>query len=331
MTARHSPSSLLPHAPVMLHEMLAALDIESGKRIVDGTFGAGGYSRAILETADCHVYAIDRDGYVEAFVNKLKQDFDGRFVFLPGNFSQMVELLAAKGIEKVDGVVLDIGVSSMQLDTAERGFSFRYNASLDMRMAQTGISAADVVNNAAEEELADIISRYGEEKAAKRIAKAIVKKRAEKPIETTRELSALISSVLGRGNGKIDPATRTFQALRIHVNDELGELVRALEAAEKILVPGGRLVVVTFHSLEDRIVKRFFQSRTGANQENVSRHVPVMDVANKTNPSFRQEQRKAILAGDAEIAVNPRARSAKLRWAVRTEAPIINDRAFAEV
>lgn len=323
MTGRHSSSLRLPHAPVMLREMLAALSPRGGERIVDGTFGAGGYTRAILEQADCRVFSIDRDSHVQGFAESLKKEFDGRFVFLSGSFGQMLELLAQQGVESVDGIVLDIGVSSMQLDEAHRGFSFKKDGPLDMRMAQSGMTAAELVNNASEADLADIIHQYGEEKAARRIAKAIVAARAEREITTTHQLAALVAKVVGKGAGKTDPATRTFQALRIHVNDELGELVRALEAAERLLAPGGRLVVVTFHSLEDRIVKRFFQSRTGGLEESVSRHVPML--ARKAAPvSFALEQRKALKATEAEAAQNPRARSAKLRWAVRTDAPAMD-------
>lgn len=323
MTAHSSSSLRLPHAPVMLHEMLAALNPQGGERIVDGTFGAGGYTRAILESADCKVFSIDRDSHVQGFAESLKAEFADRFVFLSGSFGSMLDLLAAQGVDSVDGIVLDIGVSSMQIDEAERGFSFKKDGPLDMRMAQSGATAAELVNNASEAELADIIHHYGEEKAARRIAKAIVVARAEKPIVTTHQLASLVAKVVGRGKGKIDPATRTFQALRIHVNDELGELVRALEAAEQLLAPGGRLVVVTFHSLEDRIVKRFFQSRTGGLEETVSRHVPM--VAKQSAPSsFEVAGRKLVKASDAEADVNPRARSAKLRCAVRTDAPVMD-------
>lgn len=329
MTVQRSPSLPQPHASVMLHEVLAALNPLAGECIVDGTFGAGGYTRAILESADCRVFSIDRDSHVQQFADTLKNEFGGRFVFLSGSFGQMMELLAAQGVDSVNGIVLDIGVSSMQIDEAERGFSFKKDGPLDMRMAQTGMTAAELVNNAPEAELADIIHHYGEEKAARRIAKAIVLARAEKPITTTHQLAALVAKVVGRGKGKIDPATRTFQALRIHVNDELGELVRALEAAEQLLAPGGRLVVVTFHSLEDRIVKRFFQSRTGGLEETVSRYVPLV-VKASAPASFDYVERKAIKASDAEAAVNPRARSAKLRWAVRNDAPAM-DVAFLPV
>ncbi|MBM3618517.1 MAG: 16S rRNA (cytosine(1402)-N(4))-methyltransferase RsmH [Alphaproteobacteria bacterium] len=325
MTVR-APSSLhSPHAPVMLHEMLASLNIRDGARFVDGTFGAGGYTRAILDAAECHVYAIDRDGTVEKFADALRASHPKRFTFLSGAFGDMERLLADAGVDSVDGIVLDIGVSSMQLDEAERGFSFKRSGPLDMRMAQTGVTAAEFVNNASEADLTDIISHYGEERAAKRIAKAIVAARAEAPFETTHQLAALVAKTIGRGNGKIDPATRTFQALRIYVNDELGELVRALEAAEKLLAPNGRLVVVTFHSLEDRIVKRFFQSRTGNAEETFSRHVPVTANANAEKPSFTQPTRKALAASEEEAAVNPRSRSAKLRWGIRTDAPAMTE------
>lgn len=323
MTVR-APSSLhSPHAPVMLHEMLASLNIRDGARFVDGTFGAGGYTRAILGAAECKVYSIDRDATVIGFADKLREEYPKRFAFLSGEFGDMVRLLADVGVDSVDGIVLDIGVSSMQLDEAERGFSFKRSGPLDMRMAQTGMTAADLVNNASEADLMDIISHYGEERAAKRIAKAIVAARVEAPITTTHQLAGLVAKTIGRGNGKIDPATRTFQALRIYVNDELGELVRALEAAEKLLSPNGRLVVVTFHSLEDRIVKRFFQSRTGNAEETFSRHVPVTAPKNGPKPSFTQPTRKALAASEAEANVNPRARSAKLRWGVRTDAPVM--------
>lgn len=321
MTERHSSSLHLPHTPVMLHEMLAALHPQGGERYVDGTFGAGGYTKAILQAADCRVYAIDRDPNVRDVADALQKEFSGRCVFLPGSFGQMVELLAAQGVEKVDGIVLDVGVSSMQIDQPERGFSFRHAGPLDMRMSRHGTSAADVVNGADEAVLADIISRYGEERAARRIARAIVAARMEKPIETTHQLAAIVSRVLGRGKSGIDPATRTFQALRIHVNDELGELERALLAAEKLLAPGGRLVVVTFHSLEDRIVKRFIQSRAGE-AKGVSRHVPAQVVRELPKPTFTQPKRKALAASDEEARLNARARSAKLRWAVRTDAPV---------
>lgn len=325
MTGRLSSLSS-PHSPVMLHEMLAALNPQGGECYVDGTFGAGGYSRAVLQKASCKVVAIDRDPSVEQFAQKLRDKYPDRFMLLSGTFGQMVELLAAKGIASVDGIVLDIGVSSMQLDQAERGFSFRQDGPLDMRMGGNGISAGELVNEASEQELADIIYLYGEEHAARRIAKAIVIARDESPITTTRQLANIVAKVVKK-TGKADPATRTFQALRIHVNDELGELSRALEAAEQLLVPGGRLVVVTFHSLEDRIVKKFMAERSGA-KESVSRYMP--DVADHgPEPSFTLPKRSAVKPRDEECRENPRARSAKLRLAVRTDAPIMTGVAHA--
>lgn len=314
------------HIPVMLQPMLTALAPKDGERYVDGTFGAGGYSRAILQSAQCEVFAIDRDPHVAGFAAQLQQEFPNRFVLLSGAFSQMVELLAAKGIASVDGVVLDIGVSSMQIDLAERGFSFRQDGPLDMRMSSSGLSAGEVVNRASEQELADIIYHYGEEHAARRIAKAIVQARAEAPIETTRQLAAIVARVVKKA-GKTDPATKTFQALRIHVNDELGELTRALEAAEKLLAPGGRLVVVTFHSLEDRIVKQFMAERSGV-EESVSRYVP-QNSAHKKAPSFRLSKKSAAKPSDEECNANTRARSAKLRCAIRTDAPVSGGGAHA--
>lgn len=312
-------SSSQPHASVMLREMLAALAPKDGELIVDGTFGAGGYTRAILDEADCSVFSIDRDGTVLPYVEKLRAAYGERFHFLSGAFGDMEQLLRDAGVEKVHGIVLDIGVSSMQLDQAERGFSFKKNGPLDMRMAQKGQTAADVVNTATEEALADILYYYGEEKQARRIARAIVKAREETPFTTTLELSALVAKVVGKGWGKIDPATRTFQALRIYVNDELGELVAALEAAERLLAPGGRLVVVTFHSLEDRIVKRFFHHRAYGAEETVSRHMPQVS-ARHFKPSFLLPNKKAQPATEEESRLNARARSAKLRVGVRTEA-----------
>lgn len=329
MTARHSSSLHLPHTPVMLREMLAALNPQGGGRYVDGTFGAGGYTREILREANCTVYAIDRDPNVKTTADALSQEFSGRFIFLAGTFGSMLELLQAQGVERVDGIVLDIGVSSMQIDQPERGFSFRHDGPLDMRMGQVGLSAEDIVNEASEASLADIIFHYGEDRAARRIAKAIVEARNTARIETTSQLAKIVASVVGRGKAGIDPATRTFQALRIHVNDELGELSRALDAAEHLLAPGGRLVVVTFHSLEDGMVKRFFRSRTGE-AKGVSRYVPAQVVRDLPLQSFTQPVRKAVLASDEETRINTRARSAKLRWAVRTDAPAL-PQSFAEL
>jgi len=311
-----------PHIPVMLPEVLAALHLQDNATYLDTTFGAGGYSRAILKGADCRLFAIDRDPSVTGVAEALRAEAGDRFCFMAGCFSQMVDLLADQGVERVDGIVMDIGVSSMQLDQAERGFSFMKEGPLDMRQSQQGMTAADVVNTMEEQELADILYRYGEERKSRSIARAIVRRREEKPFVTTTELAGLIASVNPvRGKNKhkeIHPATRSFQALRIYVNRELDELEDALEAAENLLNDGGRLVVVTFHSLEDRIVKQFLRDRAGENSAG-SRHLPVegMQGGAKTMAAFTMPMRKAVLASDAEIAVNPRSRSAKLRWAIR--------------
>ena len=311
------------HDPVMLQEMIAAMMPKDGEVYVDGTFGAGGYSHALLESAHCTVYAIDRDPNVKTFARALEEKFRGRFVLLAGCFSDMVSLLASQGVTSVDGIVLDIGVSSMQLNEAERGFSFKNDGPLDMRMSQAGMSAADVVNNMDEKEIADILYNYGEEKMSYRIAKSIVAARKEKPFTRTGELADVVRKALGGRYQKTDLATRTFQALRIYVNDELGELSRALSAAEQVLTPGGRLVVVTFHSIEDRLVKQFFQLRSGETG-GASRHLPTVgdgrSVKAMTLPTFFRQEK--IIVSDTEATTNPRARSAKLRRAVRTEHPV---------
>lgn len=310
----------MSHIPVLLNEVIAAMQPADGRVYVDGTFGAGGYSKALLEAAHCTVYAIDRDPSVAELAEKLSKSFPGRFFWLLGSFGDMVELLADRGVVKVDGIVLDIGVSSMQIDTAERGFSFRNDGPLDMRMSGSGLSAADLVNNAEEEELADILYHYGEERHSRRIARAIVAARALKPITRTLELASIIRRVMKPG--EIDPATRSFQGLRIKVNDELGELERALDAGLTLLGGEGRLVVVTFHSLEDRIVKHFFQSRSGETRGG-SRHLPMpgetRTKAVDSLPLFFLAQKKPIIASPEEIRANPRARSAKLRYAIRQE------------
>lgn len=301
------------HKPVMLEEVLTAMQPKDGEIYVDATFGAGGYTAALLESAECKVFAIDRDPDVRQFATTLQEKYAGRFCLLMGCFSDMIALLAAQGVSQVNGVVMDIGVSSMQIDQPERGFSFRFSGPLDMRQSQQGMTAADVVNTLSETEIADILYRYGEEKQSRRIARAIVAKRVEKPFTTTTELAELIASVL-RGKHEIHPATRSFQALRIYVNRELEELEQALAAAEEMLAPNGRLVVVSFHSLEDRIVKQFLKERTGYG-ESVSRHMPV--VVGEASRSFTQPVKKAVLPQEKEISGNSRSRSAKLRWAVR--------------
>lgn len=298
-----------PHAPVMPAEVLEYLQPRKGGVYLDGTFGAGGYTRAILESVDCIVMAIDRDPDVLQRAASFEKTYGKRFVFLHGCFGDMAELL--KG-QKIDGVVLDVGVSSMQIDQPERGFSFRFDGPLDMRMdTDGGQSAADIVNSTEEEDLANIIYAYGEERLSRRIARAIVLRRKERRFETTLDLADVVRSVVKRSpKDKIDPATRTFQALRIAVNDELGELKRALDAFPAVLKPQGRAVIVTFHSLEDGIVKDGFRKASGQN-ESVSRYAP-MQVSGAA-PSFKILTKKAVGASSAEIAVNPRSRSAKLR------------------
>jgi 16S rRNA (cytosine1402-N4)-methyltransferase len=299
------------HLPVMLKEVLAAIRPRDGARYVDGTFGGGGYSRAILEAADCRVLGIDRDPEAIARGRKLVEQFAGRLTLVEGQFSRMDEYIDAS-----DGVVLDLGVSSFQFDTPARGFSFREDGPLDMRMSLSGESAADVVNKADERTLSQIIARYGEEKNARRIARAII---AGRPVTTTAGLAKIVSEAQGPAalRHAIHPATRTFQALRIHVNDELGELERGLEAALKILAPHGRLAVVSFHSLEDRIVKQFMTGRSQT-RPRASRHAP--DMGQGPRPQFRLLTNRPQTPSEAEIASNPRARSAKLRVAERLAA-----------
>jgi 16S rRNA (cytosine1402-N4)-methyltransferase len=301
------------HIPVLLDEVIRNLDVGPGDTVVDGTFGAGGYSRAILATG-AKVVAFDRDPTVRHFAEGLSAD---RFRLVEGVFSRMDDEL---GEGSVDGVALDLGVSSMQIDQAERGFSFMQDGPLDMRMGGDGPTAADLVNNAEQEELARIIFVYGEERESRRVARAIVRRREEQPFSRTLELADFVERALGgRRGAKIHPATRTFQGLRIAVNEELAELEAGLVAAERALKTGGRLCVVTFHSLEDRIVKSFLSTRSGR-VPGGSRYAPpvVQDAA----PSFRLIFNGAQASSDAEARANPRARSAKLRAAVRTDAPV---------
>ncbi|TPL95630.1 16S rRNA (cytosine(1402)-N(4))-methyltransferase RsmH [Mesorhizobium sp. B2-3-12] len=298
------------HIPVLLGEVLEALAPAEGDIVIDGTFGAGGYTKAILASG-ASVVAIDRDPDAIAAGRDLEARSGGRLRLVQAPFSTLDE-----HIDSADGVVLDIGVSSMQLDQAERGFSFRFDGPLDMRMAQAGLSAADVVNSFKPGDLARIFGFLGEERHAGRIARMIEARREKRPFERTLELADAIETHIGRApKDKIHPATRVFQALRIFVNDELGELARALLAAERALKPGGRLVVVTFHSLEDRIVKRFIADRADAMTG--SRHMPEAQARTAT---FRKAG-GGVTADDAEVAANPRARSARLRAAIRTEAP----------
>ncbi len=309
------PASSAPHIPVLLAEVLNALAITPGETHVDATFGAGGYTRAILDRGAI-VYGFDRDPDACRNGQDMVDAADGNLVLHLHRFADLDTVLKASGVDSVDGIVFDIGVSSMQLDQAARGFSFQSDGPLDMRMAQDGMSAADFVNTADEAEIADIIYLYGEERQSRRIARAIV---AARPLSRTGELAHVVRKALGHRPGMPkDPATRTFQAIRIHINQELDELKQGLDAAERMLRPGGRLVVVCFHSLEDRIVKRFLRTRSGS-AGNRSRHMPVVhdtgDAPTFTKPS------KAIRAGRDECARNPRARSATLRFAVRSDAP----------
>jgi 16S rRNA (cytosine1402-N4)-methyltransferase len=305
------------HVPVLLGEVLHALEPRDGALYVDGTFGAGGYSRAILGAADCRVLGIDRDPNVRPVGEDLKQASGGRFVLVEAPFSAMQDVVNGAGGETVDGIVLDLGVSSMQLDQAERGFSFSRPGPLDMRMSGEGPSAADAVARLSEKELADVFFIYGDERKSRRVASAIVRQRGDTPFETTDQLAEAVARAIGGKPGKTHPATRVFQALRIFINDEMGELVRALHAAEGLLAPMGRIVIVTFHSLEDRIVKTFFRARAGL-ASGGSRHMP--EVAQGPEPSLRLLTRKAVEPSMEEINVNPRARSARLRAAIRTEA-----------
>ncbi|WP_026379710.1 16S rRNA (cytosine(1402)-N(4))-methyltransferase RsmH [Afifella pfennigii] len=304
------------HRPVMLAEVMRQLSVRPGGRYIDGTFGAGGYSRAILQAGGT-VLAIDRDPTAIAGGEALKAEFGERLILVEGRFSELDEIAKTAGMAPADGVVLDIGVSSMQLDEAGRGFSFRLEGPLDMRMAGEGVTAADVVNRAPAKELARIIGGLGEERKAGRIAQAIAQARQEAPISTTVQLARIVEAASGgRAQGApIHPATRTFQALRIFINRELEELAGALVAAERVLKEGGRLVVVAFHSLEDRIVKRFLRNR--GEEQRGSRHQPFLA---GPAPTFHILSRGAA-PGEAEIAANPRARSARLRAGARTAAP----------
>ncbi len=302
------------HVPVMVSEAMKYLAPKDGEIYIDGTFGAGGYSRAILQSADCQVFAIDRDPDVEIFAEKLGQEFPSRFNLILGNFADMAELLVGRGVEKVDGVVLDLGVSSMQLSHAGRGFSFSHDGPLDMRMERQGQTAEWLINSAEEKELADIIYNYGGERMSRKIARAIVNARGEKPISTTLELAEIIRRAVRRYNDKIDPATRAFQAIRIWVNDELEAVAKGLASAEKLLAPGGRLVVISFHSLEDSIVKNFLNEKAGK-AETYSRYMPLPE--KKSLAVFSILTRKAVKPSSLETAENPKSRSAKLRAAIK--------------
>ena len=307
------------HLPVMVNEVIAGLQPKDGGIYIDGTFGVGGYSTALLEAAATRVWGIDQDPQAVTLGIELSKRYDGRFTILDGKFGDMRALMSGAGIDRVDGITLDVGVSSNQLDNPGRGFSFRADGPLDMRMGLSGPTAADIVNQASEGELADIIHQLGEERHARRIARAIVAARADDEILTTGQLADVVRRVVRRSRDGIDPATRTFLALRIKVNDELGQLDDGLAAAEWLLAPGGRLVVVSFHSLEDRRVKNFLRNRSGAGA-GASRHVPIPDNAVR-EPSFRLMRRGVDKPTSDETQRNPRARSARLRAAERMGAP----------
>lgn len=308
------------HIPVMLGDVLEVLQPKDGGLYVDGTFGAGGYTSAILGSADCAVLAIDRDPNAILRGRELQSKFGDRLTLVEGCFGDMETLIRALGHDAVDGVVLDLGVSSMQIDEAERGFSFQKDGPLDMRMSGQGLSAADVVNTFDERDLARIIAVYGEEKRARAVAKAIVAARDTAEFERTLTLANTVERVIGRRpQDRIHPATRTFQALRMFVNDELGQLAQGLGGAENLLREDGVLAAVTFHSLEDRVVKKFLTARTGR-AARANRFAPELD---ETPASFRELAHKARRASEAESDINPRARSAKLRAAARTDAPTV--------
>lgn len=302
-----------PHVPVLVNDVVEALQLHGGETAVDGTFGAGGYTRAMLSAGAGRVIGFDRDpDAIEAGASLVP---DRRLTLINENFSQMDRALIERGIALVDAIALDIGVSSMQLDRAERGFSFQADGPLDMRMSKSGVTAAEFLNSADEADIARVLRDYGEEPRARAIARAIV---AARPVERTAELAAIVRRAAGfRPGQKSDPATRTFQAIRIHLNAELDELEQGLAAAERSLRPGGRLAVVTFHSLEDRIVKRFFRERSGGTPAG-SRHRPVQ--SDPREPTFERVA-KPVSPTERELAANPRARSARLRSAVRTSAP----------
>ena len=320
MTGSDSASAvaggLARHIPVLGRRAVEHLAVRDGGTYLDATFGAGGYSRAILAAANCHVIGIDRDPGALAQAADLVAASHGRLALTQDRFSNLATVAARHGHDALDGIVFDLGVSSMQLDEAERGFSFRHDGPLDMRMGSAGPSAADVVAQASERDLATIIATLGEEHLARAVARAIVREGAQTPVRTTRALADIVARVVHARPGAIHPATRTFQALRMFVNEELAELAAALKAAEAVLRPGGRLVVVAFHSLEDRMVKTFLAERS--KRGGGSRHRPEVIAP---APSFRVLTGRPVTPDEAEIAANPRARSAKLRAAERTDAP----------
>ncbi|UNC14770.1 16S rRNA (cytosine(1402)-N(4))-methyltransferase RsmH [Acidiphilium multivorum] len=309
----------LSHVPVLREEAVAMLAPRADGVYLDGTFGGGGYSASMLEAASCTVWAIDRDPAAIARGAALAARYPDRLHLIEGRFGDLLALLRDRGVTALNGAVFDFGVSSYQLDDPSRGFSFRTDGPLDMRMGAAGPTAADIVNGYAEAELADILFHFGEERASRRIAAAIVRRRAAQPFETTADLAAVIRTVVRPDRSGIDPATRSFQALRIEVNQELAEIERALEAAASLLAPGGRLVAVSFHSLEDRIVKRFMNAATG-HVAAPSRHDPSGLARQAAAPRFRALTRGVVTPGEAETAANPRARSARLRGIERLAA-----------
>ena len=317
----------LHHEPVLLREVLQHLAPRDGESMLDGTFGGGGYTDAILGAADCTVWAIDRDPAAIDRGAVLAAKYPDRLQLLQGNFGEMVGLLADRGVAALDGIVLDLGVSSFQIDDSARGFSFRSDGPLDMRMATSGTTAADLVNTLGESELADTLYQLGEERLSRRIAKAIVTARKDAPITTTLQLAEIIRRVVPTDRSGIDPATRSFQALRIRVNDELGEIVRGLEAAVQLLAPGGRLVVVSFHSLEDRLVKRFMQEAAGRTP-GPSRHDPA-GLVDRSTAKFTLLTNRAERPQQDETRANPRSRSGRLRALARLPFPLLQEMEIA--
>ncbi len=314
------PEAPAVHVPVMVAEVMAALAPRDGAVYVDATFGAGGYSRALLSAADCRVWAVDRDPRAVALARDLAVAYEGRLQVIEGCFGDLATLLGERELAAVEGIAFDLGVSSSHLDDADRGFSFRADGPLDMRMGGDGESAADLINRLPEQELARILFELGEERRARRVAAALVAARVEAPIVRTGRLAAIVRAVVPSSRDGIDPATRTFQALRMAVNDELGELRRGLAAAERLLAPGGRLAVVAFHSLEDRVVKEFLRQRAEAPPA-PSRHLPSGPVMVRES-TFRLLERRPLVPRRVEMEDNPRSRSAKLRIAERTAAPV---------
>lgn len=310
------------HIPVLLSQVIDGLNPKDGGLYVDGTFGAGGYTVALLQSADCTVWAIDRDPEALERGQALADSYPGRLHFLQGRFGNLADLLIDNGVTAVDGIALDLGISSMQVDDRSRGFSFLRDGPLDMRMEKTGMSAADAVNSLPEAELADIIYKYGEERFSRRVARAIVEARKSRPFSRTIHLADTIRAEVRRSQDGIDPATRTFQALRIYVNDELGELERGLYGAERLLAENGRMAVVSFHSLEDRIVKTFIRDRSGRTP-NPSRHIPAPMTSSNT-ATFSMVNSRAITPAKREVRDNPRSRSARLRIAERTSVPALS-------